>query len=96
MKCEDGSYTENDLKKANVLNSFFQDVFVSEDKNNIPSMNNRSGGNTLSEAGIYEQMVNKLLENVNINKSPGPKLLTSESIEEAKIFCWETIDSYLP
>ena len=84
LKCEDGSYTENDLEKANVLNSFFQDVFVSEDKNNIPSMNNRIGGNTLSEADIYGQMGNKMLGNFNINKSPGPDSLPPRVLKELR------------
>ena len=36
LKKEDGTLTENDQGKAEVLNDFFSSVFTNEDSNNIP------------------------------------------------------------
>ena len=49
LKREDGTFAENDNEKANELNNFFKDVFVTEDKINIPTTNDRSGGNKKSQ-----------------------------------------------
>ena len=84
LKREDGTFAENDNEKANELNNFFKDVFVIEDKNNIPTTNDCSGGNKISDVYFDTDTVSKLLEKLNVNKSSGPDLLHPRVLKELK------------
>ena len=84
LKHEDGTFAENDNEKANEMNNFFKDVFVTEDKNNISTTNDSSGGNKISDVYFDTDTVLKLLEKLNVNKSPGPDLLHPRALKELK------------
>ena len=64
LKWNNGTVTESDTEKAEELNSFFRDVFVKENTDNIPGFNDRSRGLSV--------------ETININRifptfwNPGP------------------------
>lgn len=84
LKRSDESYTENDYEKAEELNKFFHSVFVEEDLSNVPVMEDRSNGNSLSDLEISEKEVLNLLEKLNVNKSTGPDLLHPRVLKELK------------
>ena len=84
LKREDGTFAENNNEKANELNDFFKDVFVTEDENNIPTTNDRGGGNKISDVYFDTDTVLKLLEKLNVNNSSGPDLLPPRVLKELK------------
>lgn len=67
----DGSLTENDMEKAEVLNAFFSSVFTKEDLDNIPTFPTRCS-NVLSHVTVSEEVMAKKLAGLNISKSCGP------------------------
>ena len=42
LKMQDEELTENDTKKAEVLNTFFHSVFTEEDKNGLPTFDKQT------------------------------------------------------
>lgn len=84
LKREDGSVIDKDSEKAEELNNYFHSVFVKENTNNLPSLDDRSDGINISDVDISEEIIMKLLENVNINKSCGPDLLHPRVLKELK------------
>ena len=71
LKQKDGTLTENDSQKSNVLNNFFASVFTHEDKNNLPTFNSCTN-NTIDSIRVTEEDMYNALNNLNVNKSPGP------------------------
>ena len=67
----DGSLTENDMEKADVLNAFFSSVFTREDLDNIPPFPSRCS-NVISRIEISEDDMCKKLADLNPTKSCGP------------------------
>ena len=49
LEREDGTFATTDTQKAEVLNQFFTSVFTIEDKENMPNMEERHGGNILPD-----------------------------------------------
>ena len=84
LKRSDNTVTESDTDKAEELNCFFKDVFVLEDTENIPSFDDRSEGNNIENIIISENIVFKLMEKLNINKSFGPDLLHPRVLMELR------------
>ena len=68
---EDGSLTESDIEKANVLNSFFSSVFVDEGDSPIPSFDSVFDGN-ISNINISTEDMTNRLKSLKVGKSPGP------------------------
>ena len=69
---EDGTITENDNEKAQVLNTFFSSVFTEEDISEIPSLGKRYKNDPLGHLHITPAMVLKKLNKLKVNKSAGP------------------------
>ena len=47
LEREDGTVATTDMEKAEVLNQFFTSVFTIKDKENMPTIEERHGGNTI-------------------------------------------------
>lgn len=67
----DGSLTNTDREKAEILNSFFSSVFTKEDTTNVPSFPLRTDA-TLTDIVISEETIRKELNKLNVSKSCGP------------------------
>ena len=67
----DGTLTENDKEKAEVLNEFFGSVFTSEDVSNVPVFIH-SNENILSDFSVREEEMRTRLRALKVSKSPGP------------------------
>jgi len=74
LEKDDGTLTQNDHDKAEVLSDFFKSVFTEEDTTNIPRLAERHGGNFISDADITEDLVLEKLKALKTNKSPGPDM----------------------
>ena len=70
---DDHGYRVSDDKgKADILNSFFCNVFTRERTDNIPEAEKKDVGYFLSEVSFSKETVLKKLKNLNPSKSPGP------------------------
>ena len=77
-----GTLTDNDRNKAEELNSYFKSVFTNEDLASIPAFENQSDDNSLEDIEINEAIVLKQLQNLKVNKSPGPDCLHPRLLKE--------------
>ena len=84
LKCEDGTVINNDSEKAEELSKYFHSVFVKENTYNLPTIGNRSNGHTVSDINISEDIILKLLDAVDVNKSCGPDLLHPRVLKELR------------
>ena len=71
LQKEDGSLTETDSEKAEVLNSFFSSVFVNEGDSPSPPFKSNNE-NVLNNVEVTVDEMTKKLKSLNVNKSPGP------------------------
>ena len=78
---EDGKLTENDIEKTEVLNNFFQSVYTTEDKNNIPTFEDKTDI-LLTNIQVTENDMQKALYNLNPSKSQGPDQLHPRILKE--------------
>ena len=76
-----GTLTDNDNDKAEELNNYFKSVFTNEDLASIPAFENQSDI-LLEDIEINEAIVFKQLENLKVNKSPGPDCLHPRLLKE--------------
>ena len=77
MRKDNGSLTNTDLEKAEVLNNFFISVFTQENTGTLPEIDSFSKGDPL----IY---VIKKLSALNQSKSPGQDGLHPRVLKELK------------
>ena len=68
---EDGTTTNNDLDKANVLNDFFSSVFVCEGDSPSPPFS-ADFTNILNNVNVTIKDMEKQLKSLKVNKPPGP------------------------
>ena len=78
---DDGTLTESDLEKANVLNNFFSSVFVHEDDQNVPVFNSDFKTSTDTITITVEDMT-KRLKSLQVSKSPGPDCIHPKILRE--------------
>ena len=78
---EDGTLTDNDLEKANVLNNFFSSVFVHEDDHNVPVFRTdfKTSIHTIS---ITTEDMFKGIKSLKVSKSPGPDNIHPKILNE--------------
>ena len=70
---KEGKLTSDDKEKCNIINDFFSTVFTHEDVSTVPVFNHDKPINTFLETcSITIQDMEKALNNLNSNKSPGP------------------------
>ena len=73
-----GHLTESDRESAEVLHSFFQSVFIKEDKTTIPDFPEHvSQDRVLSDIVITKQDVLQELQRLDSSKAPGPDGLST-------------------
>ena len=78
---EDGSLTDSDYQKAEVLNKFFASVFTQEDLSHIPDFN-RENVDILDNIVITEKQVFEKLSKLNPNKAQGPDNIHPRFLKE--------------
>ena len=102
---ENGVLNSDSLRKAEILNSFFSSVFVSEDTNNIPVLQDRVFNDELKDIVVTKDNVEKKLLRLNTTKLQGrdqmhPRVLKelSSEISEtlATLFNKSITAGYLP
>ena len=105
LECLDGTMTETDVDKAEVLNTFFTSVFTLESLENIPTFENRLHNTELTDFLITNEEVEKILKTQKTTKPPGPDglhprllvELTDELVEPfQKIFTKSLAEATLP
>ncbi|KAK3090353.1 hypothetical protein FSP39_011129 [Pinctada imbricata] len=64
--------TDDDAEKADILANFFSGVFTKEPSGELPELEPRNISIPWSEVNIEEDIIRKLLSNLNSEKSPGP------------------------
>jgi len=84
LKRSDNTFAEDDCDKTEVLNSFFKSVFVKEDVESVPDINDRSNRQKIEELRMDEEQVLKILEKLNPVKSPGPDRLHPRVLKETR------------
>ena len=87
---ENGVLNSDSLRKAEILNSFFSSVFVSEDTHNIPVLQDRVFNDELKDIVVTKDNVEKKLLRLNTTKSQGrdqmhPRVLKELSSEISEI-----------
>lgn len=71
----------NDEEKANILQTQFSNVFVREPKGDVPTLNIRTGCK-VADLHVTSDMVRKEINNIKINKSPGPDEIPPRILKE--------------
>ena len=69
---DDGSLTVNNSEKAAVLNKFFTSVFIRENTNNFPVLQDRPFDYVLDDIIVSPEDVFKKLCKLNPSKAAGP------------------------
>ena len=77
-------FTKSDQQKADVLQDYFSSVFTNEDNSDIPFFADREYQEKLSSFDITEEMVNKKLNKLKVNKSSGPDKIHPRVLHEIK------------
>ena len=81
---EDNTLATDDKEKADLLIQFFSSVLTIEDTTNIPVIppGSRSNGEFVYDIVIEEEQVQRKLNNLNPNKSPGPDKIFPRVLKE--------------
>ena len=81
----DGLLTDNDKDTANVVNEIFTSVFTKENPYGaIPAADYEYSGSLLKFLEITEEMVMKVLNKLDVNKSAGPDGITNRLLKSCK------------
>ena len=73
--------TESDKEKANVLADFFTSIFTKDPGSKMPDIEPKHVP-VLNDIVITPELVKKKLDNLKVNKSPGPDLLHPRLLKE--------------
>ena len=79
---DDSIYTKNNQEKTDVFLRNFSSVFTIEPDGELPPFEKRIFQEELNNINITEDMVNKKLKKLKINKSPGPDKLHPRALRE--------------
>eukprot|EP00795_Rhopilema_esculentum_P007269 gene7269-12956_t len=79
---ENGTYTETEQEKVDILNKFFSSIFTKEDETSVPLIDKQFSGSVLIDIDIREQMVLETLQSLKPSKSPGPDGLHPKVLRE--------------
>ena len=78
---DDGSLTQDDSEKTEVLNKFFSSVFTEEDKSNVPDfMTNQT--DFISSINVSRDDIINKLKSLKPDKSPGPDCIHPRVLRE--------------
>ncbi len=82
----DGNIVNGDTEVANILNDFFASVFTDEDLGDIKPFAARNNDDMyLSNIHITERDILKAVNNINVNKTPGPYKISPRILKEVKV-----------
>jgi hypothetical protein len=87
LQDNNGELVHDKTNMANILNDNFSAVFTKEDTESIPTPHNMFQGNDanrLTEIKVSSQDVEKVLNKLKVNKSPGPDGIHPRVLKEAK------------
>ena len=84
LEYPDGRMAHTDVEKAEMLNAFFSDVFTEEDLATIPTFEQRTYREPLTDITINDDMVAAVLGRLKPNKSPGGNGLHPRALVELK------------
>ena len=84
LEYPDGRMAHTDVEKAELLNAFFSDVFTEEDLATIPTFEQRTYREPLTDITINDDMVAAVLGRLKPNKSPGGDGLHPRVLVELK------------
>ena len=73
---------DNELDKANMLNSYFAQVFTNEDVSILPTVEELPDISLITEIIITPEAVLQKLDGLNVNKSTGPDGLHPRILKE--------------
>ena len=79
---EDGSLTTNDAEKAEVLSKFFSSVFTKENTDDPLPDFKANFTDILSSIKLTTEDIEKALNSLNVNKSPGPDNIHPRILKE--------------
>jgi len=82
LKGDDGNTITNNKDKAEVFNNFFSSVFTVEDLDHFPDLPAKARLSELTDITFTPSDVQKLLQNLNSNKSPGPDNIQPRILKE--------------
>eukprot|EP00794_Sanderia_malayensis_P008776 gene8776-9714_t len=104
LQRSDGSMTESDQQKADVLNEFFQSVFVEENTSKLPDFDIRTD-NIIEDVEFTVEDVKKKLDQLKEDKAAAPDCIPPKVLKELRnvlalplylIFRKSLDESYLP
>ena len=82
---ENGKQTDNEVDMAITFNNYFSKVFTTEDLHgNLPTVGPQTQGVTLPNFIITENEILSVMNNMNVNKTPGPDKISPRLLKEAK------------
>ena len=80
----DGSYTNDNQEKAEILNSYFASVFAVEGPEALPEFEDRIFAEPLTDIDINETNIAKAIDKLKASKSQGPDQIHPKLIKECK------------
>ncbi len=81
----DGNIVNGDTEMANILNDFFVSVFTDEDLRDIKPFAARHNNDTyLNGIHITERDILEAVNNINVNKTPGPDKISLEFLKKSR------------
>ena len=82
LKKPDGTLTESDKEKADVINNFFSTVFTQENTTNIPVLEEHNNNIYLSDIILTQEAVKLKLNKLDPNKAMGPDKIPAIILKE--------------
>ena len=84
LETPDGSCTNADNEKAEILNNYFASVFAKERSEFLPNFEDRNFGETLSNLEINTVKISKAIDIPKASKSQGPDNIHPKFIKECQ------------
>ena len=81
----DGSYTNDNQEKAEILNSYFASVFAVEGPEALPEFEDGIFAEPLTDIDINETNIAKAIDKLKASKSQGPDQIHPKLIIECKV-----------
>ena len=80
----DGSYTNDNQEKAEILNSYFASIFVVEGPEALPEFEDRNFVEPVTDIEINRTKMAKAIDKLKASKSQGPDQIHPKLIKECK------------
>ena len=80
----DGSYTNDNQEKAEILNSYFASIFAAEGPEALPEFEDRNFVEPVTNIEINRTKMAKAIDKLKASKSQGPDQIHLKLIKECK------------